>query len=162
MIPWKMYLRNMPVGYRNAFVPFGNFPAILKRMQNEFDELFNRFSGEFPFPVPETSAGWPWEVTTEDKPTEIVVKAEAPGFEIGDFEVEVRDNELVIRAVKKAETKEEGMYRKVVDQKCYESVTLPPGVNLDKIDAKYHNGVLMVTIPKTEEGKSRKVAVQGT
>jgi HSP20 family protein len=160
VIPWKKYLRNTPVGYRNAIVPFGNFPAIMKRMQNEFDELFNCFYGEFPFPVPEICAGWPWQVTTYDKPTEIVVKAEAPGFEIGDFEVEVRGNELIVRAAKKV--KEEGKPREILERKCYESVTLPPGVNLDKIEAKYHNGVLMVTIPKTEEGKGRKVAVQGT
>jgi HSP20 family protein len=159
LIPWKKYLPNVPVGYGNAPVPFGSFPAIMRRMRNEFDELFNRFYGEFPFPVPETSAGWPWELTTEDKPKEVVIKAEAPGFEIADIEVEVRGNELILRAAKKADTKEEGKYHEVVERKCYESVTLPPGVNTEKVDAKYHNGVLTITVPKTEEGKGRKVVI---
>jgi HSP20 family protein len=80
-------------------------------------------------------------------------------FEIGDFEVEVRGNELILRAAKKAETKEEGKYHEVVERKCYESVTLPSGIDPDKVEAKYHNGVLTVTIPKTEESKVRKVVV---
>jgi HSP20 family protein len=162
VIPWKKYLLNMPVGYRSPFMPLGNVPAMMKRMQNEFDELFTRFYGELPFPVSAITAGWPWEFTTEDKPTEIVIKAEAPGFEVGDFEIEVRGSELIVRAAKKAETKEGGKYREVVERKCYESVTLPPGINPDKIEAKYQNGVLTVAIPKTDEGKGRKVAVQGT
>jgi HSP20 family protein len=159
MIPWKTYVRNVPVGYAGAFVPFGSLPSAMKRMHNEFEELFNRFYGELPLPVPEFPGVWPWEVTAEDKPSEIVVKAEAPGFEAGDFEVEVRGNELILRAAKKSETKKEGKYNELLERKCYESVTLPPGTIPEKIEAKYVNGVLRVTIPKTEAGKGRKVVV---
>jgi HSP20 family protein len=159
MIPWKEYARAMPVRYGGALMPFGSFPAIMKRMRNEFDGLFGRFYGEMPFPIPEVPGTWPWEVTAVDEPTEIVVKAEAPGFEAGDFEVEIRGKELILRAAKKAETKEEGKYTEVLERKCYESVTLPPGVIPEKIEAKYINGVLRVTVPKTEAGKGRKIAV---
>jgi HSP20 family protein len=159
IIPWKTK-PGVPVGYGGVLPPFGSFPAIMKRMRNEFDEIFDRFYGRLPFPVPETPTGWPWELTVDDKPTEIVIKAEAPGFEAGDFEVQVRGNELILHAAKKTETKEEGRYQEVRGQKCYEAVTLPPGINAEKVEAKYHNGVLTVTLPKTEEGKGKKVVIK--
>jgi HSP20 family protein len=156
IVPWKEYARAMPVRYGRAF---GSFPAIMKRMRNEFDEMIGRIYGEIPFPVPEVPGTWPWEVTVADKPNEIVIKAEAPGFEAGDFEVEIRGNELILRAAKKTEAKEEGKFTELFERKCYESVTLPPGVVVEKIEAKYVNGVLTVTVPKTEAGKGRKVVV---
>jgi HSP20 family protein len=87
--------------------------------------------------------------------------AEAPGFEAGDFEVEVRGKELILHAAKKAETREEGECHAVQADACYESMALPAGIDAEKVEAKYHNGVLTVTFPKTEEGKGRKVVVKG-
>jgi HSP20 family protein len=159
IVPRKKKLTRVAVPEGGPVTGSSSFPAILKRMRNEFDELFGRFYGELPFSVPGTPGAWPWELTALDKPNEIIVKAEAPGFEVGDFEVLVRGNELILHAAKKTESKEEGKYNEVRERKCYESVTLPAGVNAEKVEAKYHNGVLTITIPKTEEGKGRKVVI---
>ena len=89
------------------------------------------------------------------------MQAEAPGFEAGDFDVQVSDNQLVLRAAKKVETKDkEGKTSEYREQECYESVTLPPGIDRGKVEAKYHNGVLTMTFPKTAEGKARRVPVK--
>jgi len=40
-------------------------------------------------------------------------------------------------------------------------VTVPPGIDKDKVEARYHNGVLTITLPKTPEAKGRRVAVKG-
>jgi HSP20 family protein len=162
IIPWKKKPKEAAAGDGGMLMPYGNFPAVLKRMRNEFDEIFHRFYGGLPFPVPEPPSGWPWGFTVEDEPNAVVVKAEAPGFEVGDFEVEVRGKDLILHAAKKAETKEEGKYHEVTERTCYESMTLPPGIDTEKVEAKYHNGVLTVTFPKTEEGKGRKVVVKGS
>jgi HSP20 family molecular chaperone IbpA len=37
---------------------------------------------------------------------------------------------------------------------------LPPGINREKVEAKYHNGVLLVRLPKTPEGKGQRIPVQ--
>ena len=39
-------------------------------------------------------------------------------------------------------------------------MTLPAGIDPDKIDARYHSGVLTITIPKTKEGRGKKIAVK--
>jgi len=59
------------------------------------------------------------------------------------------------------ETKgKEGKTREYREQECYQSVTLPTGIDKDKVEAKYHNGVLKVTFPKTAEGKAHRVLVK--
>jgi HSP20 family protein len=75
----------------------------------------------------------------------------------------VTDQRLVLRAAKKVEAKDEkGKIREYREQECYESVTLPSGIDKDKVEAKYHNGVLIVTFPKTVEGKGKKITVKST
>jgi HSP20 family protein len=136
-----------------ALAPHREFPFFLSQMRDEFDRLFDRLAPE----------GWRWGLDVRDEDDAVVVQAEAPGFEAGDIDVQVSDNRLVLRASKKVETKDEkGKVREYREQKCYESVTLPTGINRDKVEAKYHNGVLTVTLPKSAEGKGKKITVKST
>jgi HSP20 family protein len=104
-------------------------------------------------------APWRWGLDVEDKEDCFILRAEAPGFEAGDFYVRVSGDRLILRASRKAETKEkEAEHREEIE--CYESMTLPSGIDNDRIDARYHSGVLTVTIPKTKEGQGKKIAVK--
>jgi HSP20 family protein len=104
---------------------------------------------------------WRWGLEVEDQDDSVVVRAEAPGCEEGDFDVRVEDGRLVLSALKKIETKDEkGKMKEYREQECYESVALPAGIDKDKVEAKYHNGLLTVTLPKTAEGKAMKIAVK--
>ncbi len=141
--------------------PSREFPFFLSRMRDEFDRLLDRLSQRWPSLW--GGEGWRWGFDVRDEDDAVVVKAEAPGFEAGEFDVQVSDNRLVLRASKKVETKDEkGQVREYREQKCYESVTLPPGIDRDKVEAGYHNGVLTVTLPKTTEGKAKRVTVKST
>jgi HSP20 family protein len=147
---------------RRALTPFRDFPFFLSSMRDDFDRLFDSFSREWPS-LAELGGGngWRWGMEVEDQDDAVVVRAEAPGFEPGDFDLQVRGNQLVLRASKKMEKEEkERGYREEERRECYESVTLPPGINADKIDAKYHNGVLTVTMPKTPEAKPKRISVK--
>jgi HSP20 family protein len=158
LIPWRR--RNVgPAGNGGALAPLRDFPTLMRRMQSEFDELFDRFAREWPIPLEEFGRGWGWGLDVEDKDDSIVIRAEAPGFEAGDFNLSVSGNRLILRASRKAETKEKGGERRE-EYQCCESMTLPTGIDTDKIDARYHSGVLTVTIPKTTEGRSKKIAVK--
>ena len=148
-----------PAGNGGALAPYHSFPTFVRRMQSEFDEFFDQFARGWPAPWKGFEKGWDWGLDIVDKEDSVVVTAEAPGFEAEDFDLRVSGDRLILRAAKKAETKEkEGEYQE--ERKCFESITLPSGIDTDKVDARYHNGVLTVTIPKTKEGKGKRISVK--
>ncbi|MBI3468933.1 MAG: Hsp20/alpha crystallin family protein [Planctomycetes bacterium] len=142
-------------------VPFGDFTFSLSRMRDEFDRFLERMAREFSALAKFNGEGWHWGLEVEDEDDRIVVRAEAPGFEADDFDLRVEDNRLVLRASKKVETKDEkGKVQEYREQKCFESVALPAGIDKDKVDAKYHSGVLTVTLPKTAGSKAKRVEIK--
>lgn len=102
------------------------------------------------------------DLVEKDKTYEIT--AELPGLEEKNIEVAVRNGNLVIKG-EKQEEKEEKSKDYYLRERQYGSFqrafAIPAGVDVDKIDAAFKNGVLTVTLPKTAEaqkpGKSIKV-----
>lgn len=81
------------------------------------------------------------------------IELAAPGLERKDFKVEVQDGVLSISAEKEEEEEEENknFRRKEFSYNSFcRSFTLPDNLITDKIDAKYENGVLHLTLPKKE------------
>lgn len=103
------------------------------------------------------SASWAMlggDVFEDDK--RIVVRLEAPGMNKGDFDIQVRDEALVVRGEKRFEREgSDGRWR--VLQCAYGSflrtVPLPAPVKSDKSRASYRNGVLRVELPKQSPGQ---------
>ena len=133
----------------------------LALMREEFDSLFDRLlsgwsnlsGGKWPV------TGWGWGFGVDDTGKEIVVHAEAPGFEPDDFNLEVLGDNLVLKAERKEEDKSGNGYR-FHQERFYRTVPLPHGVEAEKIDARYRNGVLEVRIPKGEEAKGKRIQVK--
>ena len=91
-----------------------------------------------------------------------VLKADLPGLGEDDVTIEVQDNVLTISGSREAEheRKEQGWYRLERSYGSFNrSLTLPDGVDADKVEAKFDRGVLQVTIPKPEERKPRRIAI---
>ena len=94
---------------------------------------------------------------------DIVVKAELPGIEKNNIEVNLTDHTLTIKGEKKKEEeiKEENYYRA---ERSYGSfvrtLELPKDVHTDKVKATFNNGILEVRLPKTEEAKAKEVKVK--
>jgi HSP20 family protein len=98
-------------------------------------------------------------VETEDS---IVLEADLPGLKPGDFEVSVENYTLTLHGERKFEKKTEGEnYHRV--ERSYGSFTrtftLPSTVNLETVNAEFHDGVLKVTLQKREEVKPRQIKV---
>ncbi len=98
-------------------------------------------------------------VETDD---DLVLRADLPGLSEGDVNIEVEDNVLTISGQRKAEHEErkEGYYRV---ERAYgsfsRSLTLPEGVDPERVRANFDRGVLEVRIPKPEQRKPRKVTI---
>ena len=94
---------------------------------------------------------------------DIVVKAELPGMDKDNIEVNLTENRLTIKGEKKKaeEVKEENYYR---SERSYGSfvrnIELPKAVHADKVTASVKNGILEVRIPKTEEAKAKEIKVK--
>ncbi|HSE89502.1 MAG TPA: Hsp20/alpha crystallin family protein [Candidatus Binatia bacterium] len=94
---------------------------------------------------------------------DIVVKAELPGIDKNNIEVNLADHTLTIKGEKKKEEeiKEENYYR---SERSYGSfvrtLELPKDVHTDKVKATFKNGILEVRLPKTEEAKAKEVKVK--
>ena len=134
----------------------------LETLRREFASLFNRaFAGwpiswETPWEAEE-----PWGMTMEEREREVVVRAELPGFEASELEVQLRGEELLIRAEHKEKTKEgpegkEGEHVRRVER----VMTMPAGIEPEKIEARYHSGVLEVKVPRTPEAQPKRIEVK--
>jgi HSP20 family protein len=140
----------MPAPHRGLFGSLGHLRA-------EFERLFDELSEGLPSPW-RGEGEWRWGLDVQERDDAIVVRAEAPGFEPEDFDLQVRDHQLMLCACKKEEKGEEGNGWE--QHELYRSVTLPADIDADKVDAQYRNGVLTVTLPKTEQSKGRRIEVK--
>lgn len=86
------------------------------------------------------------------------IELAAPGLQRNDFKVEIENGCLCISAEKEKETKEDrkNYRRREFSYNSFSrSFTLPDNLVNDKIDAKYENGILSVTLPKKEVSVSK-------
>jgi HSP20 family protein len=159
LIPWRKKKREL-ADRRGQMTPFEDFTFSLSRMRDEFDRFFEQMTREF---GDMNDGGWRWGIDVEDKDDTIIVRAEAPGFDTDDLDVRVEDHHLVLKASKKNETRnEQGKLQEYREQECYEMVALPAGIDKDRVDAQYRNGVLTVTLAKTDDGKAKRINVKAT
>lgn len=135
----------------------------LSRMQAEMNRLFNEFFSTRPERGEIATLEWSPSVDIYETKDDIVVKAELPGMKIEDIHISVRDNTLTLRGEKKQEkdVKEENYYRIERNYGYFQRIfTLPSSVQIDKIKAKYRDGVLEIFLPKSEEAKPKEIKVE--
>ena len=97
---------------------------------------------------------------------EIRVSVEMPGLKRDNIDIDVENNVLTIRGEKREERQEgqEGKYH--IAERRYgtlaRSFVLPRDVDAESIQARFEDGVLSVTIPKSERARRRRIEVGGS
>jgi HSP20 family protein len=141
----------------------------INEMQREMNQLFSRFFGE----GEQTENRWlsPSEsyvprIESAVRNNTLCVKADLPGIDPKDVEVMVEGNRLTLRGQRKAEHEgsDEGYFHCERQYGSFiRSFTIPEGVKAEDIQAKYHNGVLELSIPLPAEVLPKKVniAIEG-
>ena len=135
----------------------------LVRFSNQLPSMFDRFfEGDLfdwsnrNFSLTNTTLP---SVNIKENSDEFKVEVAAPGFEKGDFKLELNHDVLTISSEKQIEneTKEDERYskREFSYQSFTRSFTLPHSADSERIDATYDNGILFVSIPKKEESKPK-------
>ena len=93
----------------------------------------------------------------------LTVKVEIPGMDSKDVQVTLQENVLTIKGEKKEEkeSKDERYHRVERNYGAFaRSVRLPVGVDGSKVEARFKNGVLTVTLPKTPGARGTTVPVK--
>jgi len=135
----------------------------LVRFSNQLPSMFDRFfEGDLfdwsnrNFSLTNTTLP---SVNIKENSDEFKVEVAAPGFEKGDFKLELNHDVLTISSEKQIENeaKEDERYskREFSYQSFTRSFTLPHSADSERIDATYDNGILFVSIPKKEESKPK-------
>ena len=133
-----------------------------------FASFFDRFFGDFwndSDYVGDFEAGkrtWLPAVDIVETEDAFVATADLPGLKKDDIDVSLEDSVLTVSGERRFEKDDEhANYRRV--ERAYgtfrRSFTLPRGVDATKVEAKFEDGVLTLTMPKTDVAKSRKITV---
>ena len=126
----------------------------------DIDRVFDAFFGH-------TDQGRRWvpPVDLVEAEDHFVLKADLPGLSDGDVNIEVQDGTLTISGERKAEheQREKGWYR--IERsfgRFSRSLSLPDGVDPDRIQASFSHGVLEVRIPKPEQRRPRRISISSS
>ena len=124
----------------------------------EIDRVFDAFFGQ----NEQQARRWVPPMDLVEAEDHFVLKADLPGLTEGDVNIEVQDGSLTISGERRAEheQRERGFYRIERAFGAFNrSLTLPDGVDPDRIEASFSHGVLQVRIPKPEERKPRRIEI---
>lgn len=137
---------------------FGGFAdpsSDMQRLRRELDRIFTDFGQTAAREMPPVNA-WIGE-------SDAVVSAELPGIDPNAIDISVVGDTLTVSGSREVEPLKEGESYHRQERgigKFSRSMQLPFHVDVDKVDAKYEKGVLIITLPRSEAEKPRKIEVK--
>jgi len=145
----------MPLVKYGPFADIDEFPAGLRLFQDSINRLFSE----------EGVKARPWAPAVDilETENELVLKADIPGVELKDIDIQLENGTLTVKGERKFEKegKENGFHRM---ERSYGSFvryfTVPDTVDAEHVHAAYEAGVLTVRLPKKEIAKPRAIKVQ--
>lgn len=163
LIPWGRNNSGMlPSVFRDE--ERNPFLSLHRDMNRLFDDVFRSFDSRLPASGAFSSlgAGWP-NVEISETDNAIKVTAEIPGLEEKDVEVLLQDGVLTLRGEKRSETNDsERQFSERYYGRFERRIPLGSEIQEDKIEARFRNGVLSVTLPKSEKARSqvKRIAIK--
>jgi len=135
---------------------------------SSFDWLQRQINELFDFPrFPESQGLFDRRVSPAIDVVEhadsFTVECDLPGIDQKDIDVSIASGVLTIKGEKKTEekSKKNKVYKKETWEGSFQrTVSLPAGVDADKVEATFTNGVLKITLPKREEAKTKKIELK--
>ena len=135
----------------------------LERMRREMDRLWDSFFEGRASRKVEEVAEWSPTLDVSETKNDLVVKAEIPGIDPKDIDISLANEMLTIKGEKKQEKEEKEENYHLVERSYgsfARTIRLPREVQSDKISASYKNGILKVTLPKSEEAKKKEIKIK--
>jgi HSP20 family protein len=147
--------RNEGMSLRNPF-------TLMSQLSQQMDRVFNDFwmgtSGQQSWPTTDSSM-WAPAIEVRQKDGELIVRADLPGLDQKDVQVEIENDALVLSGERREESEDnsDGRYH----SECrygsfYRTIPLPSGTNPDDVKAEFKSGVLEVKVKVPKEQESRR------
>jgi HSP20 family protein len=161
LIPWSSAKRDVATRHQDT--------SPVRALQLDINRAFDDFWRAFQLPI---LGAWDEDpdkavpsVDVRDTGKAVEVVAELPGMQEADIDVSVAEGALTIRGEKKSEREEKDkgyLLRERSFGRIERVVPLPDGLDVNAASAAFKNGVLTVTIPKTQEAQAgaKRIAVQ--
>jgi HSP20 family protein len=138
-------------------------PFEFDRIRGEMDRLWDSFLEGRPVRRSEDGREWLPSVDVSETKNDLVIKAELPGLDPKDIDISMNNGYLTIKGEKKHEIEEKDENYHLIERSYgsfTRSVRLPREVQSDKITASFKNGVLRITLPKSEEAKRKEIKIK--
>ena len=142
----------------------GAFVTPWHRLLDDVFDMRPFFDFRADLDMPGFGTGWAPAVDVAETAEDYLIRAEVPGLRKEDVKLSLSGNVLTISGEKKMEEKktENKKYHRL--ERSYgafqRSFSLPTPVNADKISATFKDGMLEVTVPKSEEAKSKVIDIK--
>ncbi len=133
----------------------------ISSLRDEVDRLFDAFFGKHMERIREEF--WAPAINVEETENEFIVKAELPGLKKEDIKLSITEDGLTISGERKFEKEEKGKtyHRIEMNYGRFErSVRFPVEVTPDKAKASYKDGILTITVPKSEKSKVKEIEIE--
>ena len=143
--------------------PFGELLSLRQAMDRLLEDSFVRPRGGGWGATATDPAMLPLDISTSADA--LVVEAALPGVRPEDVEITVEDGTLNIRGTSATERSEEDrgyLVQEIRRGEFSRSVTLPSGLEADRAEATFENGVLTLRIPKAEQVKPRQIRINAS
>jgi HSP20 family protein len=133
----------------------------LTGVRDELNRLFGSSFGEFARPS-DLFGMWTPALDLYEGKEEFVVRAELPGMKKEDIEITLHEGALSVSGERKSEVypeESEAHRRERFFGRFQRTLELPKPVKAQEVKANYKDGILTITLPKTEEAKPRQIQV---
>lgn len=134
----------------------------LETLRRDLEHVFERTWPALFGPAEDTRHGWLPRVDVEETEEAYMLRADLPGMTAEEITVETEGPYVIFKGERRKEHEEAKDGVKRVERTFgtfYRRVELPEPVKTEAVEARYANGVLTVTVPKTLEARAKHVAV---
>lgn len=129
-----------------------------REVDSLFDRFFNRTGGDG-----STSTVWSPRTDLVETDDDFRLRLDVPGMTKEDISINLQNRTLTVSGERTSERTDKGEEFVRVERAFgtfHRSFTLPDAVDEDNIEATYENGVLTISVPKTEERTRRQIEIQ--
>jgi len=134
--------------------------APLLDIERQMSDLWSRFAGDsFPMGMWQTQPA----MDLVEKNDAFMITTDLPGMKIDEIDIQVTANSVTVSGERNEQKEEKGAAYHRLERRYgrfSRTMSLPCAVVSDECDARYTDGVLTITLPKSEENQSQKIQIR--